>query len=59
MLVEVKNQHNTVKKDTLGSLYEEFEHIVMPKASTFKGFTIYYVTIIPEKPLQFNKPFTP
>ncbi len=31
----------------------------MPKNSIYKGYTAYYVTIIPKKPARYNKLFTP
>ena len=31
----------------------------MPKASIYKGYTSYYVSIIPKKKTRFNKAFVP
>jgi hypothetical protein len=59
VVVEVKNKHNTVKKSDLKSVYDELEQAVMHKTTTYKGYTAYYVTIIPGNDKRFNKPFTP
>ncbi|MES2935368.1 MAG: Eco47II family restriction endonuclease [Pseudomonadota bacterium] len=58
-VVEIKNKHNTVKKSDLKSVYNELEQAVMHKTSTYKGYTGYYVTIIPGSDKRFSKPFTP
>lgn len=59
ILAEVKNKHNTVKGSNLSDLYKSLESEVMPKSSKYRGYTAYYVTIIPKKPERFNKPFAP
>lgn len=59
IVAEVKNKHNTVKKSDLKSVYDELEQAVMHKTSAFKGFTAYYVTIIPGNVKRFDKVFTP
>lgn len=59
IVAEVKNKHNTVKKSDLKSVYEELEQAVMHKTSSFKGYTAYYVTIIPGSVKRFDKVFTP
>lgn len=59
IVAEIKNKHNTVKKSDLKSVYDELEQAVMHKTSTFKGYTAYYVTIIPGKLKRFNNLFTP
>ncbi|WKN45138.1 Eco47II family restriction endonuclease [Tunicatimonas pelagia] len=59
ILAEIKNKHNTVKGSNLSDLYKSMESQVMPKASRYRDYTAYYVTIIPKKPERFNKPFTP
>lgn len=59
IIAEVKNKHNTVKKSDLAGMYEHFERLVMPKASIYKGFTAYLVSIIPKTPERFEKLFTP
>ena len=59
ILAEVKNKHNTVKGSDLAGLYKSLESLVMPKSSKYKGYTAYYVSIIPRKPDAYNKPFVP
>ena len=59
ILAEIKNKHNTVKGGNLSNLYKSMESQIMPKSSRYKGYTAYYVTIIPKKPGRFDLPFTP
>lgn len=59
IIAEVKNKHNTVKKSDLGGVYETLAGSVLPKVSVYKGFTAYYVTIIPPKSQRFDRDFTP
>ncbi|MGJ1417689.1 Eco47II family restriction endonuclease [Sphingobacterium multivorum] len=59
IIAEVKNKHNTVKKSDLGSVYDTLADAVLPKVSVYKGFTAYYVTIIPPKSQRFDRVFTP
>ncbi|MBL4587396.1 MAG: Eco47II family restriction endonuclease [Flavobacteriales bacterium] len=59
MLAEVKNKYNTLTGGKRADLYRTLEGLVMPKASKFKGYTAYYVTVIPQKPVRFNRLFTP
>lgn len=59
IIAEVKNKFNTVKGANLSDLYDSLKDNVMFKSSLYKGFTAYYVTIIPKKPDKFDKAFTP
>jgi len=59
IIAEVKNKHNTVKKSDLGGVYDTLADAVSTKVSVYKGYTAYYVTVIPPKSEKFNKPFTP
>lgn len=59
IVAEVKNKHNTVKKSNLKSVYDELEQTVMHKTSVYRGYSAYYVTIIPSNVKRFNKLFTP
>ena len=59
IVAEIKNKYNTLSGGKLADLYKSLENLVMDKASMYKGFTAYYVSIIPDKPERFNKPFTP
>jgi hypothetical protein len=59
IVAEIKNKYNTVSGGQLRDIYYELENLVMPKASKFKGYTAYFVNIIPKNPARFNLPFTP
>lgn len=59
IVVELKNKHNTVKKSDLKGVYDELQEAVMHKTSRYRGFTAYYVTIVPADHEIFNRPFTP
>lgn len=59
IIAEVKNKYNTVKGSDLKGIYYELDDLVSRKVSAYKGFTAYYVTIIPNRPVRFNTPFTP
>jgi Eco47II restriction endonuclease len=59
VIAEVKNKYNTVSGGKLVNVYCDLESQVMPKHSKYKGFTAYYVEIIPKKPQRFNIEFTP
>ena len=59
IIAEVKNKYNTISGGKLSDLYYSLDSLVSPKSSIYKGFTAYYVAIIPKKPTRYNKPFTP
>ncbi len=59
IIAEVKNKYNTVTGGKLSDQYYSLEKLVMPKASTYKDYMVYFVTIIPKKPNKFILPFTP
>lgn len=59
IIAEVKNKYSTVSGGKLSSVYHELEDLVMPKASRYKDYTAYFVTIIPRKPTRFDEPFRP
>ncbi len=59
ILAEVKNKFNTTSGGKLADLYFSLERAVMPKMSVYKGYTAYYVIIIPKKKNRYNKEFTP
>jgi hypothetical protein len=59
IVVELKNKHNTVKKSDLKGVYDELQEAVMHKTSRYRGFTAYYITIIPSSHQCFNRPFAP
>lgn len=59
IIAEIKNKHNTVKKSDEIGLYDALKQVIMPKAARYKGYTAYYVTVIPQKPERFDREFTP
>ena len=59
IIAEVKNKHNTVTGGKLVDLYNELRDLVMPNGQTYKGYTAYYVEIIPKKPIRTDTVFTP
>lgn len=59
IIAEIKNKYNTVKGSDLSGLYQAMENLVSNKYSTYKGYTAYYVTIIPKKPTRINTIFAP
>lgn len=59
ILAEIKNKYNTLTGGKQVTLYKEFDNLISPKASTYHGYTAYYVVIIPHKPMRYNKEFTP
>ncbi len=59
IIADIKNKHNTVKGSDLAKLYDGLAELVMPKTSTYFGYTAYYVTIIPKQQKVFDVPFAP
>lgn len=59
IIAEVKNKYNTVKGSDLSNLYRDLGNLVDTKYSNYKGYTAYYVTIIPRQPRRSNEPFCP
>ena len=59
IIAEIKNKYNTISGGKLSELYYSLENLVMPKASVYKDYTAYYVTVIPKKPVRKDEPFTP
>lgn len=59
IVAEVKNKYNTISGGKLSDLYYSLDGIISPKTSIYKGFTAYYVAVIPKKSGRYNKPFTP
>jgi len=59
VIAEVKNKYNTISGGKLSDLYYSLDSLVSPKSSVYKGFTAYYVSVIPKRNIRFNKPFTP
>lgn len=59
IVAEIKNKYNTLSGGKLADMYKSLEYLVMQKASIYKGYTAYYVTIIPKKPGRYDKEFIP
>jgi len=59
IIAEIKNKHNTVKKSDLVHLYNLLHDQVKNKGMEYKGYTAYYVPIIPANKLRYKKLFTP
>ena len=59
IIAEVKNKYNTLSGGKLADLYSSLEKLVMPKSSIYKGFTAYYVAIIPKSSIRYDREFTP
>jgi len=59
IIAEIKNKYNTISGGKLSDLYNSLNGLVSPKSSIYKGYTAYYVAIIPKKPQRYNHLFTP
>lgn len=59
VIAEIKNKYNTISGGKLSDLYYSLDKLVSPKSSIYKGFTAYYVAVIPQKGRRYNKPFIP
>ncbi|MCK9504513.1 MAG: Eco47II family restriction endonuclease [Porticoccaceae bacterium] len=59
IIAEVKNKYNTVSGGKLADQYYSLERLVEPKNSVYKGFTAYFVAIIPKKPDRYDELFQP
>lgn len=59
IISEIKNKYNTISGGILSNLYYSLDKLISPKNSIYKGYTAYYVAIIPKKGERYNKPFTP
>jgi len=59
IIAEIKNKYNTVKQSDLIGVYKELQDMVMHKTQIYKGYTAYYVEIIPKSPARYNKYFVP
>lgn len=59
IIAEVKNKHNTTKGSDKARIYENLSQQVSYKGQEYKGFTAYYVEIIPKNGRRYNKEFMP
>lgn len=59
IIAEIKNKYSTVTGGDLSNKYYSLDGLISPKHSKFKGYTSYFVQIIPKKPGRYDEPFTP
>ena len=59
IIAEVKNKYNTVKGSDKVKIYDSLENQVTTKGHQFKGYTAYYVEVIPKSGQRYDKEFTP
>lgn len=59
ILAELKNKHNTLNAAGTIKLYEKLSELVNNKSSMFKGYTSYYVQIIPKSSSGIDDYFYP
>lgn len=59
IVAEIKNKYNTVKGSDKVKIYDSLESQVMNKGHQHKGYTAYYVEVIPPSGQRYNKEFTP
>jgi len=56
IIAEVKNKYNTTKGNHKPNIYDDFNTQLN---SSYKGFTAFYVEVIPKSITRYNKLFTP
>jgi hypothetical protein len=59
IIAEIKNKYNTVKGSDKSGLYHTLDDLTMRKSSRFRGYTSYYVVVIPNRKAKFDQLFTP
>ncbi len=59
IIADIKNKHNTLNADGLVTLYRKLSEMVNSKTSFFRGYTAYYVMIVPKSPEGVNNMFFP
>lgn len=57
VIAEVKNKYNTTKGNNKTTIYDDLASQLNKVA--YRGFTGYYVEVIPRSPKPYDKPFTP
>jgi hypothetical protein len=57
IIAEIKNKHNTTKGNHKKEIYNDIKALL--DTDDYRGFTGYYVEIIPKNKKRYNKPFTP
>ena len=56
IIAEIKNKYNTTKGNHKVSIYDDASSLLNEK---YKGYTAYYVEIIPKNNSRYDKPFSP
>lgn len=56
IIAEIKNKHNTTKGNHKKEIYDDIAALL---SEDYKGYTGYYVEILPKKKMPYNHPFTP
>ena len=56
IIAEIKNKHNTTKGNHKKEIYNDINSLLN---TTYKGYTGYYVEILPKNGKIYNKAFTP
>ena len=56
IIAEIKNKHNTTKGSDKKSIYDNLNSQLN---KNYKGFTGYYVEVVPRRGEPYDKPFTP
>lgn len=59
IIAEIKNKYNTVTGGKLSDQYYLLEKLVTMKTSRYYGYTAYFASIIPRRPVRYNSSFTP
>ncbi len=59
VIAEIKNKHNTVKGSDRVGIYDAMHSLVMPKGQIYRGYTAYYVEVIPKTAVRYDTEFTP
>jgi hypothetical protein len=55
---EVKNKFNTVKASDEAGIYDKLLGLI-GTSGVYRGYTAYYVSVVPKRPKPNNEPFTP
>lgn len=56
IVAEIKNKHNTTKGSDKVVVYDSLKKVILDK---YKGYTAYYVEIIPKNGKTYDQPFCP
>lgn len=59
IVAEIKNKFNTVKGSDRVGIYDAMHALVMPKGQQYRGYTAYYVEVIPKSAARYDRVFTP